>query len=357
MVIAEFIEDRIRTQLRDDDGEDASIFVEPHHKILAKTQQPVLYTSKQQNIFTQWLFPDGSQNLAASLVDHRVIAEGGFVSSEQVNRDYIESFHTPRYVTQLESSKVLAQIFNYSWMEYVPVKVLNWLFVKPLLYQTGASCLAGELALLYGYAICIGGAMQHSYYDGGCNGSVFADISLSIRNVLQKKLVRKVMVIDLSAFQSTGCEIDKLNGKFGNNEDVYIIDVYNAVGFPQDNEAKSAINQHIKFARYLCKDDQYLNLVRDALIKSLEFRPDIIYYNGGTHHHHISELAISRRDEAVFRYALQREIPIVMFTGQCNKICAGASLRNLFRELNLDSVSQLNYERNTAKMQDTHNDV
>jgi len=54
--------------------------------------------------------------------------------------------------------------------------------MTPMWYQVGATILGGEMALKYGWAICLSGGMHHASSDDGGGWCVFSDISISIKN-------------------------------------------------------------------------------------------------------------------------------------------------------------------------------
>lgn len=317
---------------------------------LTEFQKPVFYSGHQENMFTRWVLGYTCKAIAKSMVDSNIVGSWSeFIAAPPLSTQEIEAFHTPRYLKLLENSGKIARLFSIDWLENVPLGFLNHFIIDPLKYRAGASKMAGELALLYGYALCIGGGMANADYDGGRHGSVFADISMSIQNLVKKQLARKITIIDLSMFQGTGYEIDKLNGKLGDIEDVYIVDIYNTNAFPQDKEAKSAINRRVEFSKYEIQDEKYLALVHQALKDCTEFTPDIIYYNANTQFLYISEEAIAKRDASVFAYATSNKIPIVMMTGQfyCEQIIP--SIQNLFVEFNLELVGQANYRKSQSR--------
>jgi histone deacetylase 11 len=66
-----------------------------------------------------------------------------------------------------------------------------------MLYQVGATWLAGELALLYGWTICLSGGMHHASSNKGGGWCVYTDIPLSIKNLKIQKKIKNALIIDL----------------------------------------------------------------------------------------------------------------------------------------------------------------
>lgn len=79
--------------------------------------------------------------------------------------------------------------------------------------------------------------------------------------------------------QGNGHERDKL--KFEDNN-LYILDIYNADLWPNDSVAKGAISNGVELSNGT-KDAEYLEKLQTALQRAgKEFQPDIILYNAGT---------------------------------------------------------------------------
>jgi len=127
--------------------------------------------------------------------------------------------------------------------------------------------------------------------------------------------VKKVMIVDVDAHQGNGHERD-----FIDDEDVYILDVYNPHIFPHDVYAKRGISREV-LVDGRTADDDYLRMLGDNLNQAIqEFQPDFLVYNAGTDcmandplgSMSLSDQAIIRRDELVFEHCLSRGLPLLM---------------------------------------------
>jgi histone deacetylase 11 len=114
--------------------------------------------------------------------------------------------------------------------------------------------------------------------------------------------------------------------------------MFNPSIYPNDNFAKGMINKLVEVYQYI-EDNEYLNLVKEyenyskffILIFKLyfcsnikealnEFSPDLIIYNAGTDilfgdpigKLNISDDGIKSRDEIVFKFAKDFQLPVVM---------------------------------------------
>jgi histone deacetylase 11 len=104
------------------------------------------------------------------------------------------------------------------------------------------------------------------------------------------------------------------------DENVFIMDIYNYWIYPNSIETKKYIDVDIGIS-YGYEDEDYLQKVDDGLKRSFEkFKPDFIIYNAGTDilagdplgGVNITKEGIIQRDEKVFRKARENNIPILM---------------------------------------------
>lgn len=103
---------------------------------------------------------------------------------------------------------------------------------------------------------------------------------------------------------------------------VYILDMYNAGIYPFDFEAKRYIDQKVELASGT-KTKEYLDKLDEALeVARNNFNPELVVYNAGTDildgdplgRLKISPDGVMTRDEKVFRFARERNIPLLMLT-------------------------------------------
>ncbi|XP_078439338.1 histone deacetylase 2 isoform X3 [Wolffia australiana] len=128
---------------------------------------------------------------------------------------------------------------------------------------------------------------------------------------------QRVMIIDLDAHQGNGHEID-----FSSDGRVYILDMYNAGIYPFDYEARRYIHQRVELSSGT-KTEEYLELLERALaVARNKFDPELVVYNAGTDildgdslgQLKVSPDGVKLRDEMVFRFARDKNSPVVMLT-------------------------------------------
>ncbi|KAI3990380.1 hypothetical protein MKX01_006967 [Papaver californicum] len=125
------------------------------------------------------------------------------------------------------------------------------------------------------------------------------------------------MIIDLDAHQGNGHEMD-----FGNDNRVYILDMYNPDIYPFDFKARTYIDQSVQ-VQSGTPTELYLEQLDKALeVAGNNFVPELVVYNAGTdildgdslEQLKVSPDGIASRDEKVFRFAKEKNIPLVMLT-------------------------------------------
>ncbi|OEL30390.1 Histone deacetylase 2 [Dichanthelium oligosanthes] len=225
--------------------------------------------------------------------------------------------HPEAYLNSLKCSFRVALIVEVPPVSLVP----NWIVQKKLLHpfrkQVGGSILSAKLALERGWSINVGGGFHHCSAEEGGGFCVYADISLCIQFAFVRLNISSVLIIDLDAHQGNGHEKD-----FANDGRVYTLDMYNAGIYPFDFTAKQYIDQKIELASGT-KTDEYLEQLDKALeVCKSRFQPQLIVYNAGTDildgdplgRLKVSPEGVINRDEKVFRFAKDQNIPLLMLT-------------------------------------------
>ncbi len=236
-------------------------------------------------------------------------------------------------------------IFNCLFLEvplyFIPGCLYRYRVLNPMLRATMGSIEGCCIALEKGWAINLSGGYHHARRNWGGGFCVYPDIYLAVTHLRRwHPATKRVMVIDLDVHQGNGHERD-----FTGDADVYIVDMYNHDVYPGDEVAKEKIGKDVMVTpadtarTYIAK----LNRALDAAFA--EFREvDFIIYNAGTDilegdplgGLHIPSEGVIRRDEIVFRAALERHIPILMLLSGGyqlgNARVIADSIKNLFEK-------------------------
>lgn len=177
--------------------------------------------------------------------------------------------------------------------------------------SAGATIAAAKTAIKEGVSGNLAGGTHHAYRNLGSGFCVFNDSAIAART-LQKEIHSKlkVAIIDLDVHQGNGTA-----SILQNDSSIFTLSIHGENNFPFKKEF-SDLDLGLADG---CDDQTYL----DALAQSLEqlnqrFKPDFLIYLAGADPHEgdrLGRLKISKegmrlRDEAVFQYALGKQIPV-----------------------------------------------
>lgn len=261
---------------------------------------------------------------------------------QEITTDKLLDVHTKRYIKSLKWSVNVAKIAEIPPLVFVPNYFVQRSYLKPMRYQTAGSLLAAKCALAAssgtGWAINLGGGFHHCSSDRGGGFCPYADITLIVRMLHSSgKGVEKIMIVDLDAHQGNGYARDLME-----DDNVFIMDMYNYLIYPRDQNAKLAIRRAVEIKPHT-QDEEYLHKLRKNLDRSfMEFKPNFLVYNAGTDILKgdplgildITPRGVIERDEIIFETARARHVPLVM-------LLSGGYLRISARVI-ADSIINLN---------------
>nr|XP_043606932.1 histone deacetylase 2 [Erigeron canadensis] len=286
------------------------------------SKAPIIYSTSYDISFLgiEKLHPFDSSKwgrICQFLIANGILDKARIVEPLEATKDDLLVVHSEAYLNSLKSS------LNVSTITEVPPVALfpNCLVQKKVLYpfrkQVGGTVLAAKLATERGCAINVGGGFHHCCANRGGGFCAYADISLCIHYVFVRLNISRVMIIDLDAHQGNGHEMD-----FSNDGRVYILDMYNPYIYPLDYEARRYIDQRVEVPSGTRTEEYLLKLDEALLVAANAFDPELVIYNAGTDildgdplgKLRISADGITIRDEKVFRFARDKNIPLVMLT-------------------------------------------
>ena len=177
--------------------------------------------------------------------------------------------------------------------------------------SAGATLAAAKTALNEGIAANLAGGTHHAYRDTGSGFCVFNDSAIAART-LQKEInpSLKVAVIDLDVHQGNGTA-----AILQNDDSIFTLSMHGENNFPFKKE-RSDLDVGLADG---CNDEVYLRLLSAALDQlDSRFKADCLIFLAGADPHEgdrLGRLEISKdgmrlRDEMVFQYALDRQLPI-----------------------------------------------
>ena len=177
--------------------------------------------------------------------------------------------------------------------------------------SAGATVAAAKTALQEGIAANLAGGTHHAYRDTGSGFCVFNDSAIAART-LQKEInpSLKVALIDLDVHQGNGTA-----AILQNDNSIFTLSIHGENNFPFKKE-QSDLDVGLADG---CNDAVYLRSLSTALDQlDSRFKADCLIFLAGADPHEgdrlgrldISKNGMRLRDEMVFRYALDRQLPI-----------------------------------------------
>ena len=211
--------------------------------------------------------------------------------------------HDPSYLIKILSGNLSAkeqQEIGFPWSEKM---------VERSRRSAGATLAAAKAALNEGLAANLAGGTHHAYRDRGSGFCVFNDSAITAK-ALQKEIHQKlkVAIIDLDVHQGNGTA-----SILQNDQSIFTLSIHGENNFPFTKE-RSDLDIGLPNG---CQDDDYLSALNQGLEKLDVFKPNFIIYLAGADPHEgdrLGKLSISKdgmcqRDQYVFQYSLDRQIP------------------------------------------------
>ncbi|MBZ9786937.1 histone deacetylase [Psychroflexus sp. CAK57W] len=228
---------------------------------------------------------------------------------QEENEKYIRSVHTAAY---------LKELYNVSIDPRKARKIgfpLSSALVERERIITDGTIQACNYALENGVAMNIAGGTHHAYTDHGEAFCMLNDQAIGAQYLLQNKLAKQILIVDLDVHQGNGtAEI------FQNEERVFTFSMHGKSNYPFKKE-KSDLDLPMEND---CGDEEYLKALQSTLPNLIHrVKPDFIFFLSGVDilgTDKLGKLGCSvegckRRDEFVFELCLRHEIPVEVSMG------------------------------------------
>ena len=170
-------------------------------------------------------------------------------------------------------------------------------------------------SLKNGISMNIAGGTHHAFYDRGEAFCMLNDQAIAAKYLINKKLVKKIMIIDLDVHQGNGTA-----SIFSANKEVFTISFHGKKNYPFRKE-KSDID--VEFDDNT--DDQfYLNKLKNLIPNAIDnFKPDFIFYLSGVdvlNNDKLGRLGLSidgckERDKFILELCNKKSIPVQVSMG------------------------------------------
>ncbi len=167
----------------------------------------------------------------------------------------------------------------------------------------------------YGISLNIAGGTHHSFAERGEGFCVFNDVAIACNYLLHRKLVSRILIIDLDVHQGNG------NAKiFENDPRVFTFSMHGAKNYPLRKE-----NSDLDIELEDNTDDKtYLGILRETLPPIMDLvQPEIIFFISGVDvikSDKLGRLGMSiqgckERDKIVLEMAKNNSVPIAVSMG------------------------------------------
>lgn len=239
---------------------------------------------------------------------------------EPISDEQILLVHTSEYLNQLSRTETWMNIFEFKPEEFnanTASKPLPEL-LDDIRLKCGGTRLACEVALEIGMAANLGGGYHHAYPDHGSGFCVLHDIAIAIKDLKRKRLIERVLIVDLDFHQGDGTAVI-----FKDDPAVFTLSVHSKEGWPDEKQVSSL---DVEIAEHETGD--YLERTKEAVLQTLEtFSPDLVVFVAGSDPYEKDVLPGTRfiklsletlleRDKFVIDTMADRQIPLAMvFSG------------------------------------------
>ncbi len=186
---------------------------------------------------------------------------------------------------------------------------INDSVVKRSFLATGGTVLASKLALDFKLSCNTAGGSHHAGYDYGAGYCVFNDVAVAANYIKFKKKIKRILILDLDVHQGNGnSEI------FKKDKDIFTFSMHCKSNYPA-KKSESDLDVELKDN---LEDKQYLQILKENLIKINKYEFDYVFYIAGVDVHFqdklgklkLSDLGIYKRDEMVIENFFSKKIPL-----------------------------------------------
>lgn len=232
-----------------------------------------------------------------------------FYEPDLVDLQYVLAVHKKQYVRdlmQLQIDPKAARKIGFP---------LSSQLVERELRIANGTVLGCEFALQKGIAFNIAGGTHHAFSDHGEAFCMLNDQAIGAQYLLDKKLAKKILIVDLDVHQGNGtAEI------FANNNNVFTFSMHGKTNYPFRKEISDldiALEDNTN-------DAVFLDIVSKIIPKLIENqKPDFIFYLSGVDILATDKLGklgctisgCKKRDEIVLSLCQKLEIPVQVSMG------------------------------------------
>ena len=250
--------------------------------------------------------------------DHKFpINKFGELANYLIKNKIVKKFHKPypcsdETLKRAHSEKYIKDIKNKT-LDENGVKKIGFPLVDSVvqrsLVATGGTVLAAKLAISNRLACNTAGGSHHATFDSGAGYCVFNDVAVAAQYLLDRGLVKKILIVDLDVHQGNGN-----SDIFKNNKSVFTFSMHSKSNYP----AKKSISDLDVELEDNVEDLEYSNSLKSCLDQLNKEKFDFVFYIAGVDVHFndrlgklkISDEGIKSRDEIVIENFFSKSIPL-----------------------------------------------
>lgn len=247
--------------------------------------------------------------LPDQLLYEGTVQESDFFHPEPITEAQILRTHTSEFWEKLKTGNLSRHEIRTMGFPFHPA------LVERAKHIAGGSLQAYDYARKDGVSLNIAGGTHHSYADRGEGFCLFNDFAIAANELLHRKEVNQIMIVDLDVHQGNG------TAKIFEHEDrVFTFSMHGENNYPLKKE-KSDKDVPLKDG---IQDLEYLRILDQELPTTVEqVKPDVIFYLSGVDILETDKLGrlactkegCKRRDEMVFELCQSLQIPVVVAMG------------------------------------------
>ena len=227
------------------------------------------------------------------------------VVPDAASREQLEAAHQPDYVERVLSGTLSAaevREIGFPWSAEM---------VERSRRSVGATIEAARHACQHMLAVNLAGGTHHALAGRGGGFCVFNDVAVAIHVLRHERLALHPLVIDLDVHQGNGTA-----SIFARDPLVFTLSLHGEKNFPFRKESSDL---DVALPDGTCDEDYLAALIRSLDRVLATFTPDFIFYLAGADPHEgdrlgrlkLTHQGLVRRDQAVFDFAAQLDVPIV----------------------------------------------
>lgn len=216
--------------------------------------------------------------------------------------------HDPEYVERFLAGTLDPQIMRRIGFPWSPS------MVQRTLASVGGTLLATRDAIDYGWGGVLAGGTHHAFRNEGAGFCVFNDLAVAVEELRAQRIAQRIAILDLDVHQGDGTA--KI---FEDDDDVLTVSLHGRNNFPFRKQ-RSRID--IEFENGTT-DEEYLKKVAEVMPEVADFEPEVMLFQSGVDGLYLDSLGklaltfegLIRRDEMVFTFARDHELPVVTTLG------------------------------------------